>query len=118
MTKEQWLLYLYSIYPDATLIIFTIIIISIIASLFFITMIDEEEKFRNNVKKFMKKYFYILAIIVAILMLLPSKKMAIAIYFAPDVIKYLDSNNTKLDKIDDILDLAIDKAIKDLKEKQ
>jgi Na+/melibiose symporter-like transporter len=123
MTKEQWFLYLYSIYPDRGFIVFMIIIIGLIALVFFLTKIhdshnEEKEKAQNNAEKFARKYFYVSIVIIAILMLLPSKKMAVAIYFTPDVIKYLDSNNTKLDKIDDILDLAIDKAIKNLKENQ
>jgi hypothetical protein len=106
---------------------FTIAMIGLLSSIYFVIRIqdsslkgkeEETERAKHDAKKFVKKYFYISMAIISILMIIPNKKMAVAIYFTPNVVKYLDKNDTKLDKIDDMIDLAIDKAIRDLKGKQ
>jgi hypothetical protein len=116
MTKEQWLVYLYSIYPTGSLSIIVFAVATFVISIFwFIIDIERKKEYLPKAIKWTKIYVISLLITVIFYSLIPSKKMALAIYATPYFMKYIDNNDTKIMKLDKLLDLSLDKAIKELK---
>jgi hypothetical protein len=116
MTKEQWLLYLYSIYPTSGGIFLFFMLIGSALTIAWIPVDVEYQEYMPTLKKWTKIYMISVLITFIFFSLIPSKKMALAIYATPNVMEYIDDNKSKLMKIDELLDLSLDKAIKELKE--
>jgi len=111
MTQEQWILYLYGIWPGSGWLNFALVLLIASASILLLLPEHPEEKRLN--------FFAKIGFIISILMLLtktilPSKDIFLAMVVAPDVVKSAEQG--KIKKISDVLDKALEVLDKKLEQ--
>lgn len=134
MTKEQWIVYLYDIYPSGgftalwtLLLITTITIIILSGGSYYLDKYkkgDHYDKFDENEyiwSRFSKKFKISIVLIPFILILLsnliPSKHGFIAILATPYIVNKVNHiNDINTSKFQQVFNLTIDKAIYQLKQ--
>lgn len=134
MTKEQLLVYLWSIYPDGGFLIlwWVLFVVSVIILLsLFIVTIDNMDNNREESKKILivLKKLVIVPVVLVVLILLsnlvPKREYFAYIIATPyivdsgkSIIESLDDSNSKLFKLNQIMDKGLDKVIQNLAEKE
>ncbi len=130
MTNEQLIIYLYGIYPNGSLTLlylFFIIMHSILMGILFLSDRAEssyqcytpEDYYWNKLSNKQKVLpIVVLAILLFLSNLVPSRNTFLAIVATPTVMEKIKEsmNDGKLKKVDELLDLALDKATKELKD--
>ena len=124
MTREQWLIYLYGIYPDkgffglVFVIGFLLVIARILSPLHTAILDSDCEKNYTCLHHtlYTVRNIVIFAVLLLLASLTPSKKVAVAIFAVPYGVDMLENNNSKITKLDEILDLSLDKVISNLKQ--
>ena len=126
MTQEQWLVYIWSIYPEGGFSVFYgvfLVVLTIVLLIITIAHFDSNEYEQSNTlyTKLGKWKFTIPGTLVLLLFLsnlVPSKEGFVYIMATPYVVESgkslvesLDDNNSKLYKINQIMDNALDKAL-------
>jgi len=130
MTDEQWIVYLYSIWPDGGWTVVWIILLLFVLGFLIVTGLSyifdghkgwydtEKSLFLNHYKS---TFVAMVTLLVFILIsnLIPNRKGFLLLVATPAVMNVVKSDTTvtKLDKLDEILDLALDKATAKLKDK-
>ena len=129
MTNEQWLVYLWSIYPNGEFIqIWTTLFVTCIVGIFFIGIIhhegeNDETTMWSKLGKWKIVIPSILAIFIFISYLVPKRNHFLYIVATPyvvesgkSIIESLQDSNSKLSKLNQMTDKALDKALKYLDE--
>lgn len=133
MTKEQWLVYLWSIYPNGEFMLIWFILL--MASLFFIGFLAllhfdvYEHKRKNSIWSKMGKWKVVipavLTVFIFISYLVPKKEYFAYIIATPYVVEsgksIVDSLNdpaSKLYKLNSIMDKGLDKVLDELTKKE
>lgn len=118
MTNEQLIIYIYGIYPEGglsgILAIFSIAMASFIGILWVNSILDEKTK---PLIKWSKRLWVITAIVITVGYFIPSKNVFLAMVATPTLIESLENKDGKLHKVNKLLDMALDQATKELKEK-
>lgn len=133
MTNEQWLVYLYSVYPNGGFTIMWSVLLGItLIGLFFLLgehFIDynDSNSGKSNLSKLGKKKYYIplfLAFMIFLSNLVPTREQFLYIVATPYVVdagKSLADSfkdpTSKAYKINQLMDKALDKAITNLDDK-
>ena len=117
MTYEQWIIYLYGIYPGKgwALIIFlwfttslgTLILVKIIAK-------DELDKDATIFLSRYAKTFWVALVILIVSGFMPDRKTFAAIIATPIIVESVKKEDGKLYKVDMIIDRVLDKTLKEL----
>ena len=123
MTKEQWFIYLYDIYPSGIFFVFlNLFIVSLVGIGVLIRVMNRisEEENRLILPSFAKPFFVVVIIMLSLLNFLPSKNAILAIVAAPYVVESsetlyesLGDKNSKLYKINKLLDSKLDELLKE-----
>ena len=123
MTKEQWFIYLYDIYPSGIFFVFlNLFIVSLVGIGVLIRVMNRisEEENRLILPSFAKPFFVVVIIMLSLLNFLPSKNAILAIAAAPYVVESgetlyesLGDKNSKLYKINKLLDSKLDELLKE-----
>ena len=124
MTNEQWLVYLWSIYPNGEFIqIWTTLFVTFIIGIFFIGIIhhegeNDETTMWSKLGKWKIVIPSILAIFIFISYLVPKREHFVYIIATPyvvdsgkSIIESLQDPNSKLSKLNQMTDKALDKAL-------
>lgn len=133
MTNEQWLVYLYSVYPNGGFTIMWSVLLGItLIGLFFLLGehfidYDDSNSEKSNLSKLGKKKYYIplfLAFMIFLSNLVPTREQFLYIVATPYVVdagKSLADSfkdpTSKAYKINQLMDKALDKAITNLDDK-
>jgi hypothetical protein len=112
MTTEQWLLYLYSIYPSGKAIggaIFLLTAASFLFYTFSFTMADDDQELVKKSKAWGKRSFIAAIILVSVNIFLPSREMFIAIVATPKVLEIIkqSADEGKIRQLDEIVDKSL-----------
>ena len=124
MTKEQWIIYLYGIYPEggwkALWTILLVCFLLFILIIFAIHNVDKQNGESSTLWEELPKQLKIIPIIVLSILiflsnLVPNKNVFLALVATPTVVKYIKHtlNNDRLKKIDKLFDITLDKMLKD-----
>lgn len=123
MTKEQWFIYLYDIYPSGIFFVFlNLFIVGLVGIGVLIRVMNRisEEENRLILPSFAKPFFVVVIIMLSLLNFLPSKNAILAIVAAPYVVESgetlyesLGDKNSKLYKINKLLDSKLDELLKE-----
>ena len=124
MSNEQWIIYLYGIYPTGgwsflwgVLLLVTFIVLIPITVDHFAT--DESEQ-KNTVYTGLGNWKWILPSVLIFFLflssLVPSKNVFLTLVATPTIMEQFNASSTdgKLMKLNNIIDLVLDKAAKDL----
>ena len=121
MTKEQWMLYFYGIYPEGgTFFVLTILfLLFLFVNWVYIVPYRDIEglKYKDLNYRPLIMVSIIYSFMFFIHLLVPPKNIAVAIIAAPYGVSMLENNASKINKLDEILDLSLDKVIMKLKDK-
>jgi cell division protein FtsW (lipid II flippase) len=133
MTNEQWLVYLYSVYPNGGFTIVWVALLSIFCIIMFFLLgehfidYDDSNKEKSNLSKLGKKKYYIplfLSVMIFLSNLVPTREQFLYIVATPYVVdagKSLADSfkdpTSKAYKINQLMDKALDKAITNLENK-
>lgn len=128
MTREQWLVYLWSIYPNGEFSMFFWIIFIISAgglSFLFIVSLDNGD---DKINKKIRKLFIILIVSLILIFLsnlVPNRQYFAYIVATPyvvdsgkSIVESLQDPNSKLSKLNSIMDKGLDKIINELEDKK
>ncbi len=138
MTKEQWLVYLWSIYPSGGFLIFWIIGLVICMFLLFFSFLNfSDDGGYSRSKESQKKYLWsklgwwkvsipsILLVLIFLSNLVPNREYFAYIIATPyvvdsgkSIIETLDDPNSKLSKLNQIMDKGLDKVLLELGKKE
>jgi len=128
MTNEQWLIYLYGIWPNGgfTAVYWTLLIIISIPSGIAAADYNKDKAYYDSrrtphlwvtMKSKAIKSMIVLSMLVIVSNLIPDKKTMLLLTATPTIMQSLNSNDGKLHRIDQIIDKALIKANKLLKDK-
>ena len=119
MEHISWYIYLYSIYSNITMAIGLIATTTIVVGLVTAVTIWVEDIPGQAVRKFRNTTLIVAAIFSILAIITPAKDQLLLIFAADPVANTIvDSyQNGKLKKVDQLLDLSLDKALKTLQEK-
>ena len=138
MTKEQWLVYLWSIYPDGGIQIFYTVCLIFVGFIIFMSFVNisVDEGFRLP-KEQREKYVWtklgwwkisipsILILLIFLSNLVPNREYFAYIIATPyvvdsgkSIIETLDDPNSKLSKLNQIMDKGLDKVLIELDKKE
>lgn len=125
MSNEQWLIYLYGIYPDggwitlwalltlATAVTF-VILVWIRYDIYRSVIEDSDNYYTNSLWYKLGKWKIGIPIILALLIflsnLVPDKKTFLLLVAAPTIVQAIESPDGKLNKLNALFDKALDKA--------
>ena len=130
MTQEQWIIYLYSIYPSGgitTLLSIVTGILMIVSGISWLSYKDKveyggstksraEENFENNELTYqsLKGHLKIMALLTTISAsvgyFIPDKNTFVAIVATPSIVRSYTDNDGKLNKIDSIIDKILERT--------
>ena len=138
MTKEQWLVYLWSIYPNGTIQIFYVgflIFVGFIIFISFVYFTSDSGFYLSKEKR--EKYVWtklgwwkifipsILLVLIFLSNLVPNREYFAYIIATPyvvdsgkSIIETLDDPNSKLSKLNQIMDKGLDKVLLELDKKE
>ena len=131
MTKEQWLVYLWSIYPNGEFMrIWFVLLGAFLAFILFIAILhfDEyEHKRENSIWSKIGKWKIIIPAVLMVFIfisnLVPKKEYFAYIIVTPyvvdggkSIVESLQDPNSKLSKLNSIMDKGLDKVLKELNE--
>ncbi|HDZ4931879.1 TPA: hypothetical protein RTF98_001293 [Campylobacter jejuni] len=119
--KLAFLIYITSILDDISGLFINIAVITLIASIFLLVLffyfeIEEDKEIVKGIKTGMKIFIPVCVVVVFIAALMPSKQTAYLMagaYIGELVIKS-EFTNKRLEKVIEIIDLNLDKQIKEL----
>ncbi|HDZ5018441.1 TPA: hypothetical protein RTG91_001266 [Campylobacter jejuni] len=119
--KLAFLIYITSILDDISGLFINIAVITLIASIFLLVLffyfeIEEDKEIVKGIKTGMKIFIPVCVVVVLIAALMPSKQTAYLMtsaYIGELVIKS-EFTNKRLEKVIEIIDLNLDKQIKEL----
>ena len=134
MTKEQWLVYLWSIYPDGGFTIFWFVCLGIIGFLLFFTFLNFMDNGGYNMPKEDKEDYLwtqlgwwkiaipcILLLFILISHLIPKREYFAYIIATPyvvesgkSIVETLSDPNSKLSKLNQIMDKVLNKVLDQL----
>lgn len=127
MTSEQWLIYLYSVWPidwiRALLIVWTIITLALTFAWWVSDAKEEQlkdktEEGRRAYRRFERIIFsfkYSIPLLI-LLAFVPNRNEMLAIIAAPYAVESIKDAEGKVMKINKLIDMSLDKAIKELKQ--
>ena len=131
MTREQWLVYLWSIYPEGGFIVFWWILLVFFGAgmLFFATLhfdsYDNNESIWRKMGKWKIIIPAVLMVFIFISNLVPKKEYFAYIIATPyvvdsgkSIVESLQDPNSKLSKLNSIMDKGLDKVLKELESKE
>jgi hypothetical protein len=138
MTKEQWLVYLWSIYPDGGVQIFYFGVLIFVAFIIFMSFVNiSVDNGFSLPKEQRKKYVWtqlgwwkisipsILLVLIFLSNLVPNREYFAYIIATPyvvdsgkSIIETLDDHNSKLSKLNQIMDKGLDKVLLELDKKE
>ena len=133
MTKEQWLVYLWSIYPDGgfkivygiALIIFCFILIFLMLSHYDFNEGEREDTLYRKLGWWKISIPSILLMLIFLSNLVPNREYFAYIIATPyvvdsgkSIIETLDNPNSKLSKLNQIMDKGLDKVLLELDKKE
>lgn len=134
MTQEQWLVYLWAIYPNGGFLVFWVICFAIVLFIIFISFVNisVEDGF-SLPKEQREKYVWtklgwwkislpsILVLLIFLSNLVPNREYFAYIVATPyvvdsgkSIIETLDDPNSKLSKLNKIMDKGLDKVLLEL----
>ena len=134
MTQEQWLVYLWAIYPNGGFLVFWVICFAIVLFIIFISFVNisVEDGF-SLPKEQREKYVWtklgwwkislpsILVVLIFLSNLVPNREYFAYIIATPyvvdsgkSIIETLDDPNSKLSKLNKIMDKGLDKVLLEL----
>ena len=128
MTQEQWLIYLYSIWPDGGFrVTYTVLLIfiTVFSAMAFLSYLDDQKYYDKypdkslwlKFKAIYKTTMAVLLTLVILSSLIPDKKTFLLLVATPSIQTSLVDSNGKLHKINSIIDKALTKADKLLEDK-
>jgi len=117
MTQEQWLVYLYGVYPGdgITFLVIMWFMFTVVASVFigFIPKKDWDREVYSRVNKFAKTV-WIAGALLFIGNFIPDKKTFVAIVATPAIVDSYKQEDGKIYKMDLIIDKILDKTVREL----
>lgn len=119
LTNEQWLVYLYGIYPEGgitSVILFGSLVFYFVGAFVTFEALDGDEEAFKKYVLWGKRVAALLVTTVVLGYFVPDKKIFFAMVATPTLVESVTSEDGKLNKLNDILDLALDKAKRKLEE--
>lgn len=134
MTQEQWLVYLWAIYPNGGFLVFWVICFAIVVFIIFISFIGISAEDGFSLPKERRENFVwtklgwwkislpsILVVLIFLSNLVPNREYFAYIIATPyvvdsgkSIIETLDDPNSKLSKLNQIMDKGLDKVLLEL----
>jgi len=118
MTQEQFILYIYGIYPEGGFTI-TVVLLSVIMLFAWLPITEGGTEFNKSYtawKKIAIPLFIITAITVVLSTIIPDKKTFLLLVATPTIIESYTEKGGKLNRLDSLIDKALKKADKALDE--
>ena len=122
MTNEQWIIYLYGIYPGkgTTVIIgLGLLITSITFVVMFVHELDNDRKDEEflRLKRIVRNFLIGFSTLAVLSIFVPNKDIFLAMVATPTILESYKEENGKLNKIDSIIDKVLNRTEKLLEEK-
>lgn len=136
MSNEQWIIYLYGVWPDGgwsallTLLFSLYAFYAGIVASHYADHISDWREWKGSKEEYMKnalyaktvKPYFIKALVSFVILItlanfVPNKNTFLALVATPSLVESLESETGKLHKLNKLMDLGIDKAMEKLEEK-
>jgi len=120
MSNEQLIIYLYGIYPEGGFVLL-LSVMWVILVLLWLPIIDGGGNLENKLhivwKKVMKPFTIVMLVVWLLSALTPDKKTFLLLVATPTIMESYTEKNSKLNRLDKIIDKALIKADKALEDK-